>query len=155
MQAESYLMRVVEADGREHEIPADTVTREVAVLGARGPIVPLAFRAQRDVFYVWSQRWPELAGKALRLHPAPTRRRKTWIIPPPAHPVWQKLLSGEVVLQPSFLGASMFLAQAQADLRQALERDRVTAYIRQLHGLYARNLGYRSVQRDLAVVGRN
>lgn len=155
MRAESYSVKVVGLDGSEHEIPADTVTREEPAPASRGPYVPLAFRAARDVFYVWSERWPELAGKALRLKFPAARRRRCWSTPPPGHPVWRKLVCGEVPLHPSFLGACMFLARARAELRQARERERVTDYTRQLQGLYARNVGCRSVQRDLAIVWRD
>ncbi len=63
----AYTMRVVEVDGgREHHLPADTVTHDEEGR-ARGPLVPLAFRPRHDVFYVRSDRWPGLAGKALRL----------------------------------------------------------------------------------------
>jgi len=84
-----YTMRVVEIDGAaEHELPADTVTRDTPPLptsrgvtsargaaagesgnGTRGPLVPLAFRPRHDVFYVCAARWPELSGKALRVKP--------------------------------------------------------------------------------------
>jgi hypothetical protein len=62
-----YTMTVVSADGSEHDLPADTVTRDEPAPGTRGPYVPLAFRPQGDVFYVCSARWSELAGLALRL----------------------------------------------------------------------------------------
>ncbi|HEX9288772.1 MAG TPA: hypothetical protein VF904_04535 [Anaeromyxobacteraceae bacterium] len=84
-----YTMWVVEIDGAlEHELPADTVTRDTPPLapsrgvtsergaaaagsgnGTRGPLVPLAFRPRHDVFYVSAARWPELTGKALRVKP--------------------------------------------------------------------------------------
>ncbi|HET9597809.1 MAG TPA: hypothetical protein VFP65_19635 [Anaeromyxobacteraceae bacterium] len=59
-----YTMRVVEIDsGREHELPADAVTRDSA--GAIAPLLPLGFRPRGAVFFVTSQRWPELRGLAL------------------------------------------------------------------------------------------
>jgi hypothetical protein len=82
-----YTMKVVEIEGAsEHELPADTVTRdspprspsqalaspgrqaaEAARACAHGPLLPLAFRPRDDVFYVDTARWPDLVGKALRL----------------------------------------------------------------------------------------
>jgi hypothetical protein len=66
-RAHGYEMTVLAADGREYDLPADTVTRDDPASGSRGPYVPLAFRSQGDVFYVSSSRWPELSGAALRL----------------------------------------------------------------------------------------
>jgi hypothetical protein len=79
----AYTMRVVEVDNAvEHDLPADTVTHDAppgrpcptdrraeygSEGGAQGPLLPLAFRPRRDVFYVWSERWPDLIGKALEL----------------------------------------------------------------------------------------
>jgi len=80
----AYTMTVVEVNGgREHDLPADTVTRDLPLdwglrqetaapaldwgVDGRGPLVPLAFRPHRDVFHVASRRWPGLAGKALRV----------------------------------------------------------------------------------------
>jgi hypothetical protein len=80
----AYTMRVVEVDNAvEHDLPADTVTRDAppgrscttdrrapeygSDGGAQGPLLPLAFRLRNDVFYVWSERWPDLIGKALEL----------------------------------------------------------------------------------------
>jgi hypothetical protein len=62
-----YSMTVVEiAGGREHDLPADAVTRDEAGC-AHAPLVPLGFRPEGAVFYVRCERWPELAGKALRI----------------------------------------------------------------------------------------
>jgi glutamine cyclotransferase len=64
----AYTMTVVEtSSGVEHELPADTVTRDVPLRSARGPLIPLAYRPSRGVFYVTHERWPELGGVALRL----------------------------------------------------------------------------------------
>ena len=84
----AYTMRVVEiGNAREHDLPADTVTRDAPACSpprvaraiarssaeaerggrASGPLLPLGFRPQGDVFYVSAERWPELLGKALRL----------------------------------------------------------------------------------------
>ena len=74
-------MPVIEVDsGKAHRLPADAVTRDTPrpppgapwpghVGGGRsqGPLLPLAFRPRSERFYVASSRWPELAGKALRL----------------------------------------------------------------------------------------
>jgi hypothetical protein len=75
-----YTVKVVEIDsGREHVLPADTVTCDAppapahhacaagATSAVRAPLVPLAFRPRRDVFYVSTGRWPQLAGKSLRV----------------------------------------------------------------------------------------
>jgi hypothetical protein len=63
----SYMIPVVAIDGREHHLPADTVTRDEPTPGPRGPYIPLAFRVRGEVFYVCTARWSELAGVALRL----------------------------------------------------------------------------------------
>jgi hypothetical protein len=74
-----YTMPVVEVEsGREHRLPADAVTRDTPPpacasrpgdgrAASQGPLLPLAFRPRGDAFFVTSPRWPELAGKALRL----------------------------------------------------------------------------------------
>jgi hypothetical protein len=62
-----YTMKVVEIEtGYEHELPADTVSRDEPG-GAHGPLVPLGFRPRDCAFYVFSERWPQLAGKPLRV----------------------------------------------------------------------------------------
>jgi hypothetical protein len=62
-----YTMRVEVIDGGgEQDLPADTVTRDEPSRGG-GPLVPLAYRPLCCPFYVCSERWPELAGKALRV----------------------------------------------------------------------------------------
>jgi hypothetical protein len=67
-----YTMRVVEVDsGQEHELPADAVTRDHA--GALAPLIPLGFRAHDAVFFVSSQRWPELMDRPLRTAAAALR----------------------------------------------------------------------------------
>jgi hypothetical protein len=64
----TYTMKIVEIEtGREHELPADTVSRDEP--GAQGPLIPLGFRPRHCAFYVCSARWPELAGKPLRVRP--------------------------------------------------------------------------------------
>ncbi len=156
MRAKTYTMKVVEIDSRsEHDLPADTVTRDEAASGARGPYIPLAFRVRRDVFYIYSARWPELAGKALLLKSAWARSGGVRDIPPPDHPVWRRLVSGEVPFQPSFLGACMFLARARADLQQPGGRAHIGLYMGQLSGLYVQNMDCGSVQRDLVKVRMN
>lgn len=75
-RAMAYTMRVLEVEsGSEHVLPADTVTRDTPQAvdpprsgsgPSQGPILPLAFRARDDTFYVTAARWPELQGKALR-----------------------------------------------------------------------------------------
>jgi hypothetical protein len=67
--AMDYTMPVVEVEsGREHRLPADAVTRDASrPVRSQGPILPLAFRPRAEAFYVTSARWPDLAGKALRL----------------------------------------------------------------------------------------
>jgi hypothetical protein len=67
-----YTMHVVEAAGvRVHGLPADTVTQDTwsTARDGCGPRVPLGFRSAEDVFFVSCDRWPELAGKPLRLAP--------------------------------------------------------------------------------------
>jgi hypothetical protein len=65
--AMNYTMQVVEAvSGRVHGLPADAVTRD-SPSRSGGPLLPLAYRARRDLFFVSNDRWPELHGKALRL----------------------------------------------------------------------------------------
>lgn len=65
-----YTMRVVDiVGGGEHDLPADTVTRDAPGRGG-GPLLPLAYRPLHCPFYVCSERWPELAGKALRVKAA-------------------------------------------------------------------------------------
>ena len=156
MRAKTYTMRVVEIDSRsEHELPADTVTRDEVATGSSGPYIPLAFRVRRDVFYICSERWPELTGKALLLKSAGARPGGVRNIPPPDHPVWRRLLSGEVLFQPSYLGARMFLARARADLRQPGGGTRIGLYVGQLRVLYERNMDCGSVQRDLVKVRLN
>lgn len=158
MRAKTYTMKVVEIDDScsEHDLPADTVTRDEAASGARGPYIPLAFRVRRDVFYICSARWPELAGKALLLKSAGARSGGVRNIPPPDHPVWRRLVSGEVLFQPSFLGACMFLARARADLQEQPEgRTRIALYTEQLSTLYVQNMDSGSVQRDLVKVRMN
>jgi hypothetical protein len=60
-----YTMKVIETEScREHELPADAVTRDTE--GTRAPLIPLGYRPLGDVFFVSSQRWPELIGKPLR-----------------------------------------------------------------------------------------
>jgi hypothetical protein len=62
----AYVLSVVEVQGgREHVLPADTVTRDTVHAG--GPIVPLAFRAHHEVFFVSGERWRALSGKELSL----------------------------------------------------------------------------------------
>ena len=62
-----YTMKIVEIEtGLEHELPADTVSRDDPG-GTRGPLVPLGFRGGHSAFYVVSERWPHLAGKPLRV----------------------------------------------------------------------------------------
>jgi hypothetical protein len=66
----SYTMAVAAIDGGVHQLPADTVTFDTPPRTggpAGGPLLPLAFRSSRDVFYVRAARWPELGGKALQL----------------------------------------------------------------------------------------
>jgi hypothetical protein len=63
-----FTMRVVETEsGREHVLPGDVVTCETR--SGRYPLLPLGYRARGQVFYVSSERWPELEGKALRTRP--------------------------------------------------------------------------------------
>ncbi|OFX24982.1 MAG: hypothetical protein A2V77_24250 [Anaeromyxobacter sp. RBG_16_69_14] len=131
------------------------MTRDEVASGARGPCIPLAFRVRRDVFYVCSPRWPELAGKALLLKSAGARSRGVRT-PPPDHPVWRRLVSGEVLFRPSFLGACMFLARARADLqRQPGGRTPIAVYTEQLSTLYVQNMDCGSVLRDLVKVRMN
>ena len=156
MRAKTYTMKVVEIDSRcEHDLPADTVTRDEEATGARGPYIPLAFRVRRDVFYICSARWPELAGKALLLKSAGARSGGVRNIPPPDHPVWRRLVSGEVLFEPSHLGACMFLARARADLQQPGGGTRIALHMGQLRVLYAQNMDCGSVQRDLVKVRMN
>jgi len=79
----AYTLRVVEVDSAaEHDLPADTVTRDTPPYRTRttdqtresgrdgraqGPLLPLAFHPRHDVFYVSAGRWPDLIGKALQL----------------------------------------------------------------------------------------
>ena len=94
----AYTMRVVEVDSAaEHDLPADTVTRDTPPCRtwtpdstgepgrdarAQGPLLPLAFRPRHDVFFVSAARWPDLIGKALQLKTmdspelAPVRARR-------------------------------------------------------------------------------
>jgi hypothetical protein len=149
-------MKVVEIDSRsEHDLPADTVTRDEAASGSSGPFIPLAFRVRRDVFYICSARWPGLAGKALLLKSAGRRSGGVRNIPPPDHPVWRRLVSGEVPFQPSFLGACMFLARARTDLQQPGGGTDIGLYTGQLSVLYVQNMDCGSVQRDLVKVRMN
>lgn len=63
----AYTMTIVEVEGGgRHVLPADTVTLEQDGT-AHAPLLPLGYRRRGDVFWVRSERWPELAGKALRL----------------------------------------------------------------------------------------
>jgi hypothetical protein len=71
-----YTMRVVgTVTGRVRELPADAVTRD-APSAAGGPLLPLAYRARGERFFVSSDRWPELRGEALRLAEAATAGRE-------------------------------------------------------------------------------
>jgi hypothetical protein len=72
-----YAMQVVEAvSGRGHRLPADVVTRD-SPGGTRGPLLPLAYRARGELFFVSSERWPELHGEPLRLaEAAPAARQR-------------------------------------------------------------------------------
>jgi hypothetical protein len=70
----AYTMTIVEVEsGGRHDLPADTVTLDEDGR-AHAPLLPLGFRGRGDVFWVRCERWPELAGKALRLGGAEWRR---------------------------------------------------------------------------------
>ena len=74
-------------------------------------------------------------------------------IPRPDHPVWRRLVTGEVLFQPSFLGACMFLANVRADRRR--RGVRTALHMEQLRTLYARNQDCNSVRQDLAALRMN
>jgi hypothetical protein len=66
----AYTVNVVEVEtGENHALPADAVTYDTppSERTRRGSLVPLGFRSRSDVFYVRNCRWPELAGRALRV----------------------------------------------------------------------------------------
>jgi hypothetical protein len=76
-------------------------------------------------------------------------------IPHPDHPVWRRLVTGEMLFQPSFLGACMFLAHVRAERRDPKARVRTTFQMEQLRTLYAQNQDCGSARRDLATLRMN
>ena len=63
-----YTLKVIEiVSGTERVLPADAVTRALRTPSPYCPVVPLGFRAPGDTFFVSSERWPDLDGKALRV----------------------------------------------------------------------------------------
>lgn len=63
-----FTIRVVETEsGREHVLPGDVVTCDTQ--DGRYPLIPVGYRPRGAVFFVSSERWPELRGRALRTRP--------------------------------------------------------------------------------------
>jgi len=158
-----YMMTVKDlGSGEEHELPADTVTRDAHAPGqscaGRVPLLPLGFRPREAVFFVHSDRFPNLRGKWLQVCGARFvlhRRVAQCLMQVPASSdrAWTEVVSERRRPGLSFLAAKLLIA---GRWRPRLPSDPSAALVSkasaELHALFAANATCPSVQRDLHAI---